>query len=148
MEGVYKSTDDGKTWTLKKNGLGHPLNMRVSRVILHKDGTLFAMICAMRPAQGKPLMSEGVGLYRSRDGAETWEKVNASQLFLYPKDFCGPPAEQQHHPGGRLRRGRGRSVRRPLPHDRTAARPGSASAAKPDRPSAATSTRSTTAGST
>jgi len=91
MEGVYKSTDDGKTWMLKKNGLGDPLNMRVSRVILHKDGTLFAMICAMRPARGKPLAPEGVGLYRSRDGAETWEKVNASRLFLYPKDFAVHP---------------------------------------------------------
>ncbi len=93
MEDVYKSTDDGKTWTLKKNGLGDPLNMRVSRVILHKDGTLFAMICAARPARGKPLMPEGVGLYRSRDGAETWEKVNASKLFLYPKDFAVHPQD-------------------------------------------------------
>jgi photosystem II stability/assembly factor-like uncharacterized protein len=91
MEGVYKSTDDGKTWTLKKHGLGGTKNMRVSRVILHKDGTLFAMICAKRPARGQPLMSEGVGLYRSRDGAETWEKVNASHLFLYPKDFSVNP---------------------------------------------------------
>jgi photosystem II stability/assembly factor-like uncharacterized protein len=32
-----------------------------------------------------------VGLYRSRDGAETWEKVNASNLFLYPKDFSVHP---------------------------------------------------------
>ncbi|MHC4095716.1 MAG: WD40/YVTN/BNR-like repeat-containing protein [Planctomycetota bacterium] len=87
MEGVYKSTDDGKTWILKKNGLGHPKNMRVYRVVLHSDGTLFAIICAKRPSYGKPLMSEGVGLYRSRDGAETWKKVNASRLFLYPKDF-------------------------------------------------------------
>jgi photosystem II stability/assembly factor-like uncharacterized protein len=91
MEGVYKSTDDGKTWTLKKNGLGHPKNMRVYRVILHKDGTLFAIVCAKRPASGKPLMSEGVGLYRSRDGADTWQKVNASRLFLYPKDFTIHP---------------------------------------------------------
>ena len=91
MEGVYKSTDDGKTWTLKKIGLGDPQNMRISRVILHSDGTLFAMICAMRPARGQPLMSEGVGLYRSRDGAETWEKVNAAQSFLYPKDFSVHP---------------------------------------------------------
>jgi photosystem II stability/assembly factor-like uncharacterized protein len=91
MEGVYKSTNDGKTWTLKKNGLGHPKNMRVYRVILHKDGTLFAIICAKRPASGKPLMSEGVGLYRSRDGAETWQKVNTSRLFLYPKDFTIHP---------------------------------------------------------
>ena len=93
MEGVYKSTDDGKTWTLKKNGLGHPQNIRVYRVILHRDGTLFAIVCAMRPAYGKPLMSEGVGLYRSKDGAETWEKVNASRLFLYPKDFTVYPED-------------------------------------------------------
>jgi len=90
-EGVYKSTDDGKTWTLKKNGLGHPKNMRIYRVILHKDGTLFAIICAKRPARGQPLMSEGVGLYRSKDGGETWQKVNTSHLFLYPKDFSIDP---------------------------------------------------------
>lgn len=93
MEGVYKSVDDGKTWTLKKNGLGHPQNMRVYRVILHKDGTLFAIVCAKRPGSGKPLMSEGVGLYRSSDGAERWVKVNASQLFLYPKDFTVHPED-------------------------------------------------------
>jgi hypothetical protein len=91
MEGVYKSIDNGKAWTLKNNGLGHTKNMRVSRVLLHNDGTLFAMICAKRPAYGKPLMSEGVGLYRSRNDAETWEKANASNLFLYPKDFSVHP---------------------------------------------------------
>jgi len=93
MEGVYKSTDDGKTWTLKKTGLGARQNMRVSRVILHRDGTLFAMICAMRPGPGKPLSGEGVGLYRSKDGAETWEKINNSQPLLYPKDFSVDPRD-------------------------------------------------------
>jgi len=93
MEGVYKSIDDGKTWKRKKKGLGHTKNMRVSRVILHKDGTLFTMVCAKRPAYGKPLMSEGVGLYRSLDGAETWKKVNTSRLFLYPKDFSVHPED-------------------------------------------------------
>jgi photosystem II stability/assembly factor-like uncharacterized protein len=93
MQGVYKSSDDGKTWTLKSHGLGHPQNMRVSRVILHADGTLFAMVCAKRPAAGKPLMSEGVGLYRSTDGAETWRKVNTSRTFLYPKDFSVHPRD-------------------------------------------------------
>ena len=148
MEGVYKSTDDGKTWTLKKNGLGDPLNMRVSRVILHKDGTLFAMICAARPARGKPLMPEGVGLYRSRDGAETWEKVNAVHAVPVPQGLRRPSAGQQHHPRGHLRCRRGRPIRRPVPHRPTAARRGNASAARARRPSAGTSIRSTTAGST
>jgi photosystem II stability/assembly factor-like uncharacterized protein len=93
--GVYKSTDDGATWTSKSNGLGHERNMRVSRVILHADGTLFAMICAKRPARGEPLMAEGVGLYRSTDDAETWEKVNVSYPFLYPKDFSVHPQDSR-----------------------------------------------------
>ena len=148
LEGVYKSTDDGKTWTLKKTGLGHASNMRVSRVILHQDGTLFAMICAMRPGPGRPLSSEGVGLYRSKDGAETWEKINASPAFPLSQGLLGPPAEQQHYPRGHLRRRRDRPIRRPLAHDRwrqdlAAYRPPGAR-----RPSAVTSTPSTTAGST
>ncbi|MFH1708127.1 MAG: hypothetical protein ABIF71_09445 [Planctomycetota bacterium] len=91
--GVAKSVDDGKTWTIFKTGLGHEKNMRVYRVILHRDGTLFAMICAKRSGRGQPFIPEGVGLYRSRDGAATWEKVNASRLFLYPKDFEVDPAD-------------------------------------------------------
>lgn len=91
MAGVYKSTDDGQTWACKKNGLGDERNMRVYRVVLHRDGNLFAMICAKRPAAGEPLMEQGVGLYRSKDGAETWEKVNALRPFLYPKDFTVHP---------------------------------------------------------
>ena len=65
--------------------------MRVSRVFLHEDGTLFAMICARRAARGEPLLPEGVGLYRSKDGAETWEQINSSQPLLYPKDFSVDP---------------------------------------------------------
>jgi len=102
-----KSTDDGKTWSLKKSGLGSPQNLRVSRVILHEDGTLFAMVCAMRPARGQALASEGVGLYRSRDRAETWEKVNASQLFLYPKDFSVHPRDSRVILAGVCDAGRG-----------------------------------------
>ncbi|MHC4252083.1 MAG: WD40/YVTN/BNR-like repeat-containing protein, partial [Planctomycetota bacterium] len=82
-EGVYKSTDDGRTWALKKKGLGHPKNMRVYRVILHKDGALFAIICAKRPGRGAPLMREGVGLYRSTDAGESWQWINASRPLLY-----------------------------------------------------------------
>jgi hypothetical protein len=93
--GVFKSTDDGQTWTVKNQGLGHPANMRVSRVILHQDGDLFALICAKRPSGGKPLAAEGVGLYRSKDGADTWSKINGGQPLLYPKDFSVDPRNSQ-----------------------------------------------------
>lgn len=95
MAGVHKSTDGGKYWVNKSKGLGHATNMRVSRVVLHEDGTLFAMICAKRPSAGKALMSEGVGLYRSTDQAETWTKINASQPLLYPKDFSVHPHDSR-----------------------------------------------------
>jgi photosystem II stability/assembly factor-like uncharacterized protein len=106
-EGVYKSTDSGVTWTLKKHGLGHPDNMRVYRVSWHADGTLFAIICARRPAGGKPLAPEGVGLYRSKDGAETWEKINASQPLLYVKDFSVHPKDSRRILMGACDAGRG-----------------------------------------
>ncbi|MGA2866101.1 MAG: hypothetical protein ABSF95_16635 [Verrucomicrobiota bacterium] len=92
-EGVFKSTDGGRTWTAKKSGLGHPDNLRVSRVFLHRDGTLFAMICGRRAGPGRPLAPEGVGLYRARPGGETWEQINASQPWLYPKDFSVHPRD-------------------------------------------------------
>ena len=94
-QGVYKSMDSGKTWALKKTGLGHSDNFRVSRVQRHADGALFAMICAKRAGAGKPFLADGAGLYRSRDGAETWEKVNTSQAWLYPKDFAVHPRDSQ-----------------------------------------------------
>ena len=92
--GVYKSLDDGRSWVLK-SGLGHPRNLRVYRVILHADGMLFAIVCGKRSGPGKPLMPEGAGLYRSRDAAETWEKVTLSEGFLYPKDFSVHPRDSR-----------------------------------------------------
>ena len=82
--------------------LGIPRRVRVVNVLYeldqpgewyfdHADGTLFAMICAKRPAYRKPLMPEGVGLYRSTDAAETWQKVSATETLLYPKDFTVHP---------------------------------------------------------
>ncbi len=78
-EGVFKSVDDGKTWTAKNKGLGTPNNMNIWRLDLHKDGTL---LCGESVAyvDGKPI---GGALWRSTDGAESWSKVNATQPFDY-----------------------------------------------------------------
>ena len=90
--GVFKSTDDGKTWSKKSEGLGVPeKNMRTCRLILHNDGTLFCLITALM--EGDEFQPEGPGLYRSRDGAKTWEFLNSSQPLLWPKDFDVDPRD-------------------------------------------------------
>ncbi|MFQ5593253.1 MAG: WD40/YVTN/BNR-like repeat-containing protein, partial [Anaerolineae bacterium] len=56
--GVLRSADDGKTWTITRDGV-HP---DIHTLALHPDdpNLLFA--------------ATGGGVYRSRDGAETWER--------------------------------------------------------------------------
>jgi photosystem II stability/assembly factor-like uncharacterized protein len=91
--GVFKSVDDGKSWGKAGDGLGAPADMRCCGLQLHRDGSLFCLVTAMRRA-GK-FLGEGVGLYRSRDGAKTWELINRSQPLLWPKDFTVDPADSR-----------------------------------------------------
>ena len=92
-QGVYKSTNDGKSWQKTSTGLGHDANRRVCRLQLHPDGSLFVLITAMR-ANGR-FLPDGPGLYRSRDGAATWQLVNQSQPLLWPKDFTVDPNDSR-----------------------------------------------------
>ncbi|MFB3881579.1 MAG: WD40/YVTN/BNR-like repeat-containing protein [Armatimonadota bacterium] len=92
-EGVFKSVDDGASWVKKSEGLGAPENMRVYRLILHKDGTLFALITAKR--KDGAFLEKGVGLYRSRDGGESWECITASVGLLWPKDVAVHPESSE-----------------------------------------------------
>ena len=65
-------------------------NLRVCRVVLHNDGTLFALTTALR--RDREFTKEGVGLYRSSDAGDNWTLVNASRPLLWPKDFTVDPA--------------------------------------------------------
>jgi photosystem II stability/assembly factor-like uncharacterized protein len=71
--GVYKSSDGGVTWALKNNGLParEPFAWRLAQ---GGDGTLYLVI-ARRSENGSIGNDLDGALYRSRNGAESWERV-------------------------------------------------------------------------
>jgi len=72
-KGVYKSADGGKTWALKNNGItqSQPFAWRLA---MDSSKTLY-LVVARRSEDGS-IGNDGDGaLYRSQNGAETWEKM-------------------------------------------------------------------------
>jgi photosystem II stability/assembly factor-like uncharacterized protein len=67
-DGVYKSTDAGKTW----KHIGLDLTRHISDVIIHPTNPNIIFV-SVQGAQYGPSAQRGV--YRSMDGGETWENV-------------------------------------------------------------------------
>ena len=85
-DGVYRSTDAGRTWT----HLGLENTRAISRIVVHPADPDWVYVAA----QGAPYgPSEDRGIYRSRDGGANWEKVHyvnpnagASELSMDPSN--------------------------------------------------------------
>ena len=76
--GVYKSTDAGKTWThtgLEKTG-------RIGRIVIDPRNPDVVLACALGHAYG-PQPERGV--FRTADGGATWQRV----LFVDENTGCG-----------------------------------------------------------
>ena len=84
--GVYKSTDGGKTW----NYLGLEDTRHISRVKVHPQDPDTVYVGALGHMFGP---NEERGVFRSRDGGTTWEKVlytddrhGVADLDLHPRN--------------------------------------------------------------
>src|ERR1700722_14772101 len=66
--GIYKSTDAGKTWT----NMGLQETGRIGRIIVHPSNPDIVFACALGRATG-PQQERGV--YRTVDGGQHWERV-------------------------------------------------------------------------
>lgn len=75
-DGVYKSTDAGKTW--KKMGLD--LTQHISRIVIHPKDPNIVYVAAQGALYSK---SQQRGIYKSMDGGLTWKNV------LYVDDKTG-----------------------------------------------------------
>lgn len=104
--GVYRSSDDGLTWQRKNSGID-PRNLFAWRLALVPDGTLYLVV-----VKNRLVGREHPGaVYRSTDGAETWNPVPLPEGVDFPNDLtwdaagrlylaCWPRAEAGKNVGG------------------------------------------------
>ena len=76
-DGVYKSTDAGKTW--KKMGLSK--TQHISRIVIHPNNPNIVYVAAQGALYAP---NEERGIYKSINGGESWEKV----LFVNTLTGC------------------------------------------------------------
>jgi photosystem II stability/assembly factor-like uncharacterized protein len=91
--GVYKSTDNGKSWTQKNNGIAgdEPFAWRIT---LSKDGSLYLVVA--RRSEGKDYSAAGAGaLYRSTDKAEHWQRMDLPAGVTGPTGLEIDPRDPQ-----------------------------------------------------
>src|SRR5437764_40734 len=86
-DGVYKSTDSGKSW----NHVGLDETGRIGRILVHPTNPDVAYVCALGRATG-PQQERGV--YRTTDRGQHWERV----LFADENTGCSGLTMDPHNP--------------------------------------------------
>jgi photosystem II stability/assembly factor-like uncharacterized protein len=86
-DGVYKSTDAGKTW--KKMGL--ELTQHIARIVIHPKNPDVLLVAAQGALYSK---SKERGIYKSTDGGVTWKNV----LYVDDKTGCTDLSMDMNNP--------------------------------------------------
>jgi photosystem II stability/assembly factor-like uncharacterized protein len=86
-DGVYKSSDAGKTW----NHMGLDESGRIGRIVIHPANPDTVYACALGRATG-PQQERGV--YKTTDGGRNWQRV----LFAGPNTGCSGLAMDPNDP--------------------------------------------------
>jgi photosystem II stability/assembly factor-like uncharacterized protein len=85
--GIYKSTDAGKTWT----NMGLPESGRIGRIVIQPSNPDIVFACVLGRATG-PQPERGV--FRTTDGGQHWERV----LFAGENVGCSGLSMDAHNP--------------------------------------------------
>ncbi len=86
-DGIYKSTDAGKTWT----NMGLHATGRIGRIVINPTNPDDVFACALGRTTG-PQQERGV--YRTTDGGKTWQRV----LFVDENTGCSGLAMDPENP--------------------------------------------------
>ncbi|HMH12953.1 MAG TPA: hypothetical protein VK578_07575 [Edaphobacter sp.] len=91
--GVFKSTDNGKTWILKNTGIAgaEPFAWRITP---GKDGSLY-LVVSRRDEKSERSEAGAGALYRSVDKAEHWQRIDLPQGVTGPTGLQIDPRDQQ-----------------------------------------------------
>jgi len=89
--GVYKSTDGGKTWT----NVGLPESHHIGRVVVHPTNPDIVWVAALGHLYSD---NEERGIYKTTDGGRAWRKVLGPQVrgrFIGAVDVAMDPSNPQ-----------------------------------------------------
>ncbi|MDH3651989.1 MAG: glycosyl hydrolase, partial [Saprospiraceae bacterium] len=85
-DGIYRSTDDGKSWT----NMGLKKTEHISKIIVHPEDSDILWVAAQGPLWNK---GDERGLYKTTDGGKEWKKILGDDEWIGVTDVLMDPRD-------------------------------------------------------